>query len=824
MGILSMVSILPMESRQKVFQEVNQLAQPYGIDVSFLLDDEDEMTEDQVVLLMDLFMKVNNIADDNLELSLVPQTIRDRYQVIKDERKLDDPKERETSLHIGNADATRPLPDLLMGMRVIATDLELSLGLRFYGFKELVEHSQWFQEVAEIYGGTIEFQELDMNEIFWDLKQLKIDHITMINIVEYGDMEIQNERYRDFAYQTLINKARKTLFVSFLFPEEQNVFNKIKAQLGEPLKIARQNVSIGFNLDQSDRSMGTVYTRKHSSSPATAISSPPPKTNINTAKLVLSDDLSSLKISSPAGVKKKSKVRRATSKNKGISSLPREERFVKLMEYAIRNEGKEVKDTLSDLMKKYRFGYPVIMEAIESKGVDLRDSRGTPKKVKKSPSYIRALYKRIMKVKRGTQRVALVDKAASEMGVSRATLYRILKEEREAQKEANAVPAGGNNNNVKKKNSTWIIENDLGKSFQPNATELLMQVGLGDRSSIASSSVITAFGKNIDKVRMINGREYKAIFVARFKPNLMTDPKILIFRHVEHNAFIDEQHINLEAVIVYELNQDLREEWRGHFVWHYQEDGAAHASDLEDITKAQSNFDIKYNSFDPLGYRVSRDDPWRSGVGLGTMSMGLAVLLMKQRGAKKYEYGDFDLVESIYFRFVDDYIGSKIKAYKEISDGLKGTMQKFGYQYKDVGGMLSAASSSPALESLPQFNHEFLLHEENSTSIDKVNAERGRLKEDGGDEKLGGIDLTTGALNLKREGRGIDFPMQDINTLNLENFKGFTPVIFQMVPVANFPLLLGVVDVDPPDKERQGYSAVPSYAVENRKSISNFRS
>ena len=57
---------------------------------------------------------------------------------------------------------------------------------------------------------------------------------------------------------------------------------------------------------------------------------------------------------------------------------------------------------------------------------------------------------------------------------------------------------------------------------------------------------------------------------------------------------------------------------------------------------------------------------------------------------------------------------------------------------------------------------------------------------------VGGIDLNPANLNLhiKRDGNGIALPIefQDVSNINV---NGFTPVIINIQPVSNLPLLLG---------------------------------
>jgi len=70
---------------------------------------------------------------------------------------------------------------------------------------------------------------------------------------------------------------------------------------------------------------------------------------------------------------------------------------------------------------------------------------------------------------------------------------------------------------------------------------------------------------------------------------------------------------------------------------------------------------------------------------------------------------------------------------------------------------------------------------------------------------LGGIDLNPSLMDLqiKRDGNGIPLPMrlQPVEVLDIE---GFVPVIINVIPVSNVPLLLGF---DLPQEDEQPVNA-----------------
>jgi len=62
-------------------------------------------------------------------------------------------------------------------------------------------------------------------------------------------------------------------------------------------------------------------------------------------------------------------------------------------------------------------------------------------------------------------------------------------------------------------------------------------------------------------------------------------------------------------------------------------------------------------------------------------------------------------------------------------------------------------------------------------------------------EKPGGIDMNPNNLNLQTQGGRFDFQLP-LNSIDLQNIRidGFTPVIINVAPLTNLPLLLGLVE------------------------------
>ena len=70
----------------------------------------------------------------------------------------------------------------------------------------------------------------------------------------------------------------------------------------------------------------------------------------------------------------------------------------------------------------------------------------------------------------------------------------------------------------------------------------------------------------------------------------------------------------------------------------------------------------------------------------------------------------------------------------------------------------------------------------------------------------GGIDFNPEVMNLKEQGEKIDFnlPDFDLQGIDASQIRGILPVIINITPITNFPLLLGMA-VDGEDVEGIGY-------------------
>jgi|GEM_PF-1744198 len=83
---------------------------------------------------------------------------------------------------------------------------------------------------------------------------------------------------------------------------------------------------------------------------------------------------------------------------------------------------------------------------------------------------------------------------------------------------------------------------------------------------------------------------------------------------------------------------------------------------------------------------------------------------------------------------------------------------------------------------------------------------------------VGGIDLNPQMMNLKikRDGRGVPLPMSDQSIEALQQIEGFLPVIINVTPVQNLPMLLGLDDTDDDGTDQGGQNRLSRLDVLDR--------
>jgi len=58
----------------------------------------------------------------------------------------------------------------------------------------------------------------------------------------------------------------------------------------------------------------------------------------------------------------------------------------------------------------------------------------------------------------------------------------------------------------------------------------------------------------------------------------------------------------------------------------------------------------------------------------------------------------------------------------------------------------------------------------------------------------GGIDLNPQAIEMDKSGSGVDFPVPAFDPTQFQNIEGFIPIIINVSPITNIPLLLGLTE------------------------------
>lgn len=172
-------------------------------------------------------------------------------------------------------------------------------------------------------------------------------------------------------------------------------------------------------------------------------------------------------------------------------------------------------------------------------------------------------------------------------------------------------------------------------------------------------------------------------------------------------------------------------------------------------------------------------------------------LLLKYKNGSLTGWENFrDMME--FVRSLDD---KKIKA----------AAKKF---YNEFFGELPFEEVPDSISSLPQKVIDYLNAEYKKREAAKRNKQgKAIIDETGGSssdhgflaevkpeiqQSPGGIDLTSKRLPLETQGEGVDFNLPfDPNHLEQIPINGLTPVIFQITPVTDLPLLLGLAEDHP---------------------------
>ena len=89
----------------------------------------------------------------------------------------------------------------------------------------------------------------------------------------------------------------------------------------------------------------------------------------------------------------------------------------------------------------------------------------------------------------------------------------------------------------------------------------------------------------------------------------------------------------------------------------------------------------------------------------------------------------------------------------------------------------------------------------------------------------GGIDLNPQAIEMDKSGNGVDFPVPAFDPTQFQNIEGFLPIIINISPITNIPLLLGLAPAKPiSDRLRYGEAGLADTEAEEESTDLGFES
>ncbi len=72
----------------------------------------------------------------------------------------------------------------------------------------------------------------------------------------------------------------------------------------------------------------------------------------------------------------------------------------------------------------------------------------------------------------------------------------------------------------------------------------------------------------------------------------------------------------------------------------------------------------------------------------------------------------------------------------------------------------------------------------------------------------GGIDLNPQAIEMDKRGVGVNFQLPAFDPEQFQNIEGFLPIIINISPITNIPLLLGLSDTDEEEPTDLGFESL----------------
>jgi signal transduction histidine kinase len=143
-------------------------------------------------------------------------------------------------------------------------------------------------------------------------------------------------------------------------------------------------------------------------------------------------------------------------------------------------------------------------------------------------------------------------------------------------------------------------------------------------------------------------------------------------------------------------------------------------------------------------------------------------------GDRGYYFNNFSKRMKAYTKDVQTFNSKQLRNGQE-----KEIFTSINQDLERLNNLFSSVASDAAMRAVPEVQGQ----------TSEVRS-RPQATSDERQDKYGGIDLNPAMLEMQKRGQGMDFnaPM---DPAMLENINGFTPVIIQIVPITNIPLILG---------------------------------
>lgn len=158
-------------------------------------------------------------------------------------------------------------------------------------------------------------------------------------------------------------------------------------------------------------------------------------------------------------------------------------------------------------------------------------------------------------------------------------------------------------------------------------------------------------------------------------------------------------------------------------------------------------------------------------------------------------------VELLDDKYVD---GLELAGVKKVVDGLKVFINRFQMFDLDAGEYLQVEETRALNQARVSFERNSITQE----TFDNINAALNLIKTTK-ERRVGGIDLNPNMMQFEQEGQPFNFNPPDLmNNLQNMNITGFNPVIINVTPITNIPLLFGSAQSPAEESQLLSYSNV----------------